>query len=57
MILEGLERGTSRTRASTIRRPDASFAPVPSSPFRGRTYAERVSPESSVIMANSASAS
>src|SRR5262245_39976555 len=51
MLIEGLERGYCEYAGDFVRQPRADIRPAPFSPFRTRTYAAAVSPESARIMA------
>jgi len=51
MLLEGLERGYCEHDGRFVKQPRADIRPAPFAPFRGRTYAAAVSPESARIMA------
>lgn len=51
MILRGLESGVCEYDGTYVRQPRVAIRPAPFKPFRGRTYAAAVSPESARIMA------
>ena len=51
MVLKGLESGYCEYDGEFVKQPRRELRPRPFKPFRGRTYAAAVSPESSRIMA------
>ena len=51
MLLRGLETGYCEYDGTFVKQPRVAIRPTPFKPFRGRTYAAAVSPESARIMA------
>lgn len=50
-VLHGLEKGVCEYKGKYVTQPKAAIRPLPSTSFKGRTYAAAVSPESIKIMA------